>query len=94
MYDIITEARRRPEQLRTEAVDFVTQGRILIDAIIQGLEPERPLDNGVWQEEVVQITPHAPKIARIDGGRNGRHYLIEGFDQPFPAVTTALSIIN
>lgn len=39
---IIDEARRRPEQVRSEAADFGTEAHILIDHIIQGLEPEIP----------------------------------------------------
>jgi ATP-dependent exoDNAse (exonuclease V) beta subunit len=39
---IIEEARRRPEQVRSEAADFGTEAHILIDHIIQGLEPEIP----------------------------------------------------
>ena len=34
------------------------------------------------------------RITRIDGGRNGRHYQVEGFSEPFPSVTTVLGIIN
>jgi len=34
------------------------------------------------------------KITRMDGGRNGRHYQVEGFSEPFPSVTTVLGIIN
>ncbi len=34
------------------------------------------------------------KITRMDGGRNGRHYQVEGFPEPFPSVTTVLGIIN
>jgi len=34
------------------------------------------------------------RITRIDGGRNGRHYQVEGFPEPFPSVTTVLGIIN
>ena len=34
------------------------------------------------------------KITRINGGRNGRHYRVEGFSEPFPSVTTVLGIIN
>ena len=35
-----------------------------------------------------------PTITRIDGGRNGRHYQVEGFDEPFPSVTNVLGIIS
>ena len=34
------------------------------------------------------------RITRIDGGRNGRHYQVEGFSEPFPSVTNVLGIIN
>ena len=34
------------------------------------------------------------RITRIDGGRNGRHYQVEGFSEPFPSVTTVLGIID
>ncbi len=34
------------------------------------------------------------RITRMDGGRNGRHYQVEGFSEPFPSVTTVLGIIN
>ena len=39
---IITEGRHRPDQERDQAADFGTQAHILIDAIIQGKEPEIP----------------------------------------------------
>jgi hypothetical protein len=41
---VITEARSRPDQARTEAADFGTQAHILIDQVLQGLEPEVPLE--------------------------------------------------
>ena len=34
-----------------------------------------------------------PKITRIDGGRRGRHYRVEGYPEPFPSVTNVLGII-
>jgi hypothetical protein len=34
------------------------------------------------------------RLTRIDGGRNGRHYKVEGFPEAFPSVTTVLGIIN
>ena len=34
-----------------------------------------------------------PKITRIDGGKGGRHYQVEGYPEPFPSVTNVLGII-
>ena len=34
-----------------------------------------------------------PKITRIDGGKGGRHYRVEGYPEPFPSVTNVLGII-
>ncbi len=48
--DIIEKARRRPDQIRDQAADFGTQAHILIEQIIQGLEPEIPAE----MEPVVQ----------------------------------------
>ncbi len=39
------------------------------------------------------IIPLWPTITRIDA-RGGRHYRVEGYPEPFPSVTTALSVIN
>ena len=39
---VIAEARRRPEQIRSEAADFGTQAHVAIDQIVQGLEPQIP----------------------------------------------------
>ena len=38
------------------------------------------------------MTLTAPRITRVDG-RSGRHYQVEGYDEPFPSVTTVLNII-
>ena len=34
------------------------------------------------------------KITRIDGGRGGRHYRVEGYPEPCPSVTNVLGIIS
>ena len=47
---IIEQARHRPDQIRDDAADFGTQAHILIEQIIQGLEPEVPAE----MESVVQ----------------------------------------
>ncbi|MCS5657630.1 MAG: hypothetical protein NZ762_04135 [Dehalococcoidia bacterium] len=39
---VISEARRRPEQVRDQAADFGTQAHVAIDQIVQGLEPQIP----------------------------------------------------
>ena len=46
----IEQARRRPDQIRDQAANFGTEAHILIEQIIQGLEPEIPQN----MEAVVQ----------------------------------------
>ena len=60
--DIIEQARRRPDQIRDPAANFGTEAHILIEQIIQGLEPEVPQN----MEAVVQGFTDWRRDANLD----------------------------
>ncbi len=60
--EIIEQARRRPDQLRDQAADFGTQAHVLIEQIIQGLEPDIPIE----MEPVVQSFTHWRQDSGLD----------------------------
>ena len=60
--EIIEQARRRPDQVRDQAADFGTKAHLLIEQIIQGLEPEIPAE----MEPVVQSFTNWRQDAGLD----------------------------